>query len=149
MGFISDKGAYIHDGWNKLDFLIVMVSFFDMQSIFQQLIYFEEAGSSLAFFKVLRMLRTLRPLRFISHNVHLKLIVNSLLDSIGPIVNVFLIVLLILFMFSIAGINLFYTNYDTCYAVGNYNLAIPGFSDLEAIYGIYNDSVAREKLVRT
>ena len=33
LGFIEDKGSYLRDGWNKLDFIIVLVSLFDTQAL--------------------------------------------------------------------------------------------------------------------
>lgn len=57
-GFVLEPCAYLRDGWNVLDFIIVVVSFID--------IYI--SGIDLSFVKILRLLRTLRPLRFISHN---------------------------------------------------------------------------------
>jgi len=120
------------DNWNKLDFLIVLVSIVDMQSIianFQGI----TGGAEISFLKVLRLLRTLRPLRFISHNVQLKLIVRSLLDSIEPILNVLLIVIIIFIMYGIAGITLFSSGYHTCYqssVMYGYPLAFSNFSGL-------------------
>ena len=57
--------------------------------------------------KILRLLRTLRPLRVISHNVAMKLIVNSLLASMGAIVNVMIVVLAVWLMFGIFAVNVF------------------------------------------
>ncbi len=53
-----DNGSYLTDSWSQLDFFIVVTSFIDM--VF--------SGVNLPFIKILRLLRTLRPLRFISHN---------------------------------------------------------------------------------
>ena len=58
LGWYMDNGSYLTDSWSQLDFFIVLTSFIDM--IF--------SGVNLPFIKILRLLRTLRPLRFISHN---------------------------------------------------------------------------------
>lgn len=119
LGFVMDEGSYLRDNWNKIDLIIVAVSMFDIQSLVEK--YIKKAnsgGSSLNFLKVLRLLRTLRPLRFISHNVQLRLIITSLFDSILPITNALFIVLVVFFMFSIVGINLFYNLYHNCYIKG-------------------------------
>ena len=115
LGFIIDKGSYLRDSWNKLDFLIVLVSLFDFQSLIQK--YFTDTAynNDIGFLKVLRMLRILRPLRFISHNVQLKLLINSILDSIKSIINVLIIVIVVFLMISIVGINLFSSLFFTCY----------------------------------
>jgi len=143
-GFIVEEGTYLRDNWNKLDFLIVVVSMVDMKSIIDN---FEGVAVStgVPFFRVLRLLRTLRPLRFISHNVQLKLIVRSLLDSILPILNVLFIVLVIFLMYGIAGITVFYSSYHTCYQTSEiygYPLAFENFADLlhNAGYSGVNDA---------
>jgi len=114
LGFVLDEGSYLKDNWNRIDFVIVMVSLIDLQNLISKYTG-SVSSSSLNFLKVLRLLRTLRPLRFISHNVQLKIIITALLDSIGPIANVLIIVLIILLVFSIVGMTLFYELYHSCY----------------------------------
>jgi hypothetical protein len=77
-----------------MDFFIVTSSIFDM------------ALSDLDFdaIKILRMLRALRPLRFITHNVAMKLIVKALIESMG---GIFLI-------FAIMGVNFFAGKFFYC-----------------------------------
>ena len=59
LGFIMDEGSYLRESWNQLDFFIVFTSLLD--NLF--------GSSDIAAFKILRMLRILRPLRVVSHNV--------------------------------------------------------------------------------
>ena len=115
LGFVMDEGSYLRDNWNKIDLIIVLFSFFDFQGLFQKYLTSSQGGNSLQWLKVLRLLRTLRPLRFISHNGQLKLIISSLFESILPICNALFIVLVVFFMFSIVGISLFYSSYHNCY----------------------------------
>ena len=134
-GFIMHEGTYLRDNWNKLDFLIVIISMVDLDSIIKNFLDVSK-GTDISFLKVLRLMRTLRPLRFISHNVQLKIIVRSLLDSIEPIVNVLLIILIVYFMYGIGGITLFNASYHTCYKYSDlygYPLAFSNFAEL-----IYN-----------
>jgi hypothetical protein len=68
--------------------------------------------------KVFRLLRTLRPLRVISHNVGLKMIVIALLESVGGILNVMVVVMMVWLIFAILGVNnfggkFFYCDLDT------------------------------------
>ena len=118
LGFILGHGTYLKDNWNRIDFIIVCVSIIDFQSLLSKYTTGKLSNSSLNFLKVLRLLRTLRPLRFISHNVQLKIIITSLFDSIIPISNVLIIVVVVLIVFSIVGMNLFYDMYHTCYTIG-------------------------------
>jgi len=67
--------------------------------------------------KIMRLLRTLRPLRFISHNINLKIIVTALLESISAIINVLVVLLLIWLMFAILAINLMKDRFGYCEVV--------------------------------
>jgi len=55
-------------------------------------------GQNLGFIKIVRMLRILRPLRFISNNPSLKILVNCLMESVGGLMNVIVVILLIWFI---------------------------------------------------
>ena len=96
-GFFMEDDTYLRDWWNILDGFIVSSSIIDMS--------FENVD--LAAVKILRLLRTLRPLRFVSHNINMKIVVNALLQSIGSIFNVMIVVCLVWLMFAILGTALF------------------------------------------
>lgn len=68
----------------------------------------------LPFIKILRLLRTLRPLRFISHNVAMKMIITALFESIGHIFNVMIVVMVVWLMFAILGVNFFSGKFFYC-----------------------------------
>jgi len=75
------------------------------------------SGFDIPAIKIFRLLRTLRPLRVISHNVALKMIVIALLGSVGGIFNVIIVVLVVWLIFAIMGVNFysgkfFYCNID-------------------------------------
>lgn len=110
MGLLIDKNSYLSDGWNKLDFVIVVASVNEMIL----------SGNDIAVLKILRMLRILRPLRFISHNKNLKIIVNSLIGSMTGIMNVGIVIFLIFIMYSILGVFIIGNKMNYCYA-GLYN----------------------------
>ena len=141
LGFALDEGSYLSDNWNKLDIVIVISSFFEYQNIFSKYVFGNDGGSSSQFLKVIRILRTLRPLRLISHNTKLKVILTSLFDSILPICNALFIVIVIYYIFSIVGISIFYENFHTCYILKNgmFDLAIDSFEDNLVEYKIRND----------
>jgi hypothetical protein len=84
----------------------------------------------------------LRPLRFISHNLQLKLIITSLFESILPIVTALCIVIIFFYIFSIIGISIFYSSFHNCYALksdGTFTLATDGFEDKLVDYEVSND----------
>lgn len=70
------------------------------------------------------MMRTLRPLRFISHNVNMKIVVTALLSSGGAITNVFIVVFLIYLMFAILGMSLMQGKLGYCDINDYYGLNI-------------------------
>ena len=145
MGFVMDEGSYLTDNWNKIDIIIVICSVFDFQNLFTKYFTSGKGNSSMQFLKVIRLLRTLRPLRFISHNVQLKLIITSLFDSILTIVNALFIVIVVYYMFSIVGISLFYSNMHNCYILNNegyFSLAIESFKDILLDYDISDNMVS-------
>ena len=104
LGFAMDENSYLRDSWNRLDFFIVVTSIIDMML----------TNTDIPALKVLRMLRMIRPLRVISHNPQLKMIVAALFESVGSIVNVSFIVMIIWLMFAIYGMNTFMGMFFYC-----------------------------------
>ncbi|CAD7948881.1 unnamed protein product, partial [Amoebophrya sp. A25] len=68
---------YLGDPWNILDFIVVCVAWIELLQVV-------DGGS---FLKVLRLFRTLRPLRMISRNPNLKLVVTTLFKSFPQLVT--------------------------------------------------------------
>lgn len=97
MGLIMDSGSYLRESWNRLDFFIVITSIIDMSL----------TGADLGIIKIFRMLRVLRPLRFINHNVNLKMVVVALLDSMSSIFNVVIVIAVVYLIFAILGVSFF------------------------------------------
>ena len=81
-GFAFTKGAYLSSSWNQLDFFIVIVSFVTLLS---------DIYPSLHTLSNMRILRVLRPLRLVSRNPGMKLIISSLLKALPAIVNVLVV----------------------------------------------------------
>lgn len=97
-GFIINGSySYIRNGWNILDFGIVIIS----------LISLGIRGGSLNKLKALRTIRVLRPLRLISRNQNLKLVINSLIRSVPSIGNVILVSLFFFVLIGIIGVTYF------------------------------------------
>lgn len=104
MGFVMDKGSYLRDGWNKLDFFIVIFSVIE-ESI---------SGFNMPVIRVLRLLRTLRPLRFINRNVSMKLVIKAMIQSLAALLNVGVVLILVWLMFAILGVSLFGGKFYSC-----------------------------------
>ncbi|KAE9315095.1 hypothetical protein PR003_g19081 [Phytophthora rubi] len=94
LGLVLHKRAYLRNGWNVLDCVIVVTS----------LLMLAESSSSRHSLKSLRSLRTFRafrPLRVISRRPGLKLVVNALIEAIPAVLNVLIICALFYLVFSI------------------------------------------------
>lgn len=94
----------MRESWNILDFFIVIASFVDVSV----------SSINLSFVKILRLLRTLRPLRFITHNKSMKILVSALLQSINGIFNVGIVIILSWLMFAILGVSLMKNKLHYC-----------------------------------
>merc|ERR1719316_2236029 len=109
-GLIFGPEAYLRNSWNNLDCLIVLVSVTDLLS---EVLPFGSADS-MSQMKTLRILRALRPLRLISRNENLKLVVNTLFKSIPELCNLLVVTVLFLLIFGLMGVNFFKGSLYTC-----------------------------------
>ncbi len=96
MGFILNKGAYLRDPWNVLDFTIVSTG---LLSLFM-------SGSKLNL-SGMRSFRVLRPLKTITNIEGLKKLVVALLSSVSKLRDSFIVLYFFYLIFSIAGLQLF------------------------------------------
>ena len=108
MGFIRGKHAYLKDNYNKLDFLIVLLS------VISWVLEQSDTGIDISYLKAFRALRALRPLKLVSKNEGMKLIVNSILASIPNLINVFLISILFFFVFGVLGLSMLMGRVSYC-----------------------------------
>lgn len=93
MGFVTEENTYLRDGWNILDFLVVITSILSL------------IGS--VNLSAVRTVRVLRPLRSINVIPGLRLLVGSLLDSLPDLGNVVVFLIFIIALFGILGLQIF------------------------------------------
>lgn len=93
MGVVFTRNAYLHDGWNVLDFVAVVSSVVNLAL----------PNVDLGFVRVVRALRILRPLRLISRSEGLRTVVDSLLRALPGVANVLLVLSFIFLVFGILG----------------------------------------------
>jgi hypothetical protein len=93
-GFVVHHRAYLRDGWNWIDFIVVIVGLI-------------EQIPGLPSFRGLRTLRVLRPLRSINSIPSMKNQVKALIKSLGQLVNVLLFLLFLFVIFGILGMQVF------------------------------------------
>ena len=108
-GFIGGATAYLKEGWNVLDFVIVTSSIIALLAAAMP-----RPTDGLGFLASLKVLRVLRPLRLVSRNKGMKLIVRSLFEALPDVSNVFGVVLTFQIVFAILGLQLFMGDLRTC-----------------------------------
>nr|XP_012136471.1 PREDICTED: muscle calcium channel subunit alpha-1 isoform X5 [Megachile rotundata] len=98
-GFVAHPGAYLRNGWNMLDFSIVVIG---MVSTVLSILMKE--GFDV---KALRAFRVLRPLRLVSGVPSLQVVLNSILRAMIPLLHIALLVLFVIIIYAIIGLELF------------------------------------------
>jgi hypothetical protein len=100
MGLYAHEGAYLRSQWNVLDCFVVFVGILSLA-----------LDGRIQF---LRSLRALRPLRLVSRNPAMRIVVNSLVRAIPSMFNVVLVCFLFWLIFGILGVQLFAGKFYSC-----------------------------------
>lgn len=98
-GFLLHPGAFLRNGWNLLDFTIVVIGM-----ISTALSNLMKEGFDV---KALRAFRVLRPLRLVSGVPSLQVVLNSILRAMVPLLHIALLVLFVIIIYAIIGLELF------------------------------------------
>lgn len=96
LGFIFNRGAYLREAWNVLDFAIVVTAYLPYV-----------VSSKSVDLRAFRALRVLRPLKTLSNVEALRIIVVTLLAAIKPLIETLFILFFFFLIFAIAGLQLF------------------------------------------
>eukprot|EP00037_Helgoeca_nana_P027704 m.318938 g.318938 ORF g.318938 m.318938 type:complete len:1628 (+) comp27580_c0_seq1:447-5330(+) len=100
--------SYLRDGWNVLDFSIVMIG----------VLSWSLDNSSFAGARVLRAFRVFRPLRLVANVDSLKIEIEALTRSIPQMFNVALLFLFFLILYAIIGVEMYrHPMSNTCFDV--------------------------------
>ncbi|XP_060047463.1 voltage-dependent L-type calcium channel subunit alpha-1C isoform X8 [Erinaceus europaeus] len=119
-GLLFHPNAYLRNGWNLLDFIIVVVGLFS--AILEQATKADGAnalgGKGAGFdVKALRAFRVLRPLRLVSGVPSLQVVLNSIIKAMVPLLHIALLVLFVIIIYAIIGLELFMGKmHKTCYS---------------------------------
>uniref|UniRef100_A0AAQ5XP84 Voltage-dependent L-type calcium channel subunit alpha n=1 Tax=Amphiprion ocellaris TaxID=80972 RepID=A0AAQ5XP84_AMPOC len=130
-GLVMHQNAYVRNGWNMLDFVIVVIGLF---SVVLELLTKDEkdedgegatahaamhghGGKPGGFdVKALRAFRVLRPLRLVSGVPSLQVVLNSIIKAMVPLLHIALLVLFVIIIYAIIGLELFIGKmHATCY----------------------------------
>ncbi|XP_043070635.1 voltage-dependent calcium channel type D subunit alpha-1 isoform X2 [Drosophila grimshawi] len=98
-GFVLHNGAYLRNGWNLLDFTIVVIG-----AISTALSHLMKDAFDV---KALRAFRVLRPLRLVSGVPSLQVVLNSILKAMVPLFHIALLVIFVIIIYAIIGLELF------------------------------------------
>ncbi|KAF7258662.1 hypothetical protein EG68_04262 [Paragonimus skrjabini miyazakii] len=105
------SGAYLRNGWNILDFTIVVLGL--LQPLIQEMV--EESGVDV---KALRAFRVLRPLRLVSGLPSLQVVLNAIMRAMVPLLHIALLVIFVIIIYAIIGLELFSGKlHATCYDI--------------------------------
>ncbi|XP_053291132.1 calcium channel, voltage-dependent, L type, alpha 1D subunit, a [Pleuronectes platessa] len=133
-GLVMHQNAYVRNGWNMLDFVIVVIGLF---SVVLELLTKEDKpeGDGLELHpsmhghggkpggfdvKALRAFRVLRPLRLVSGVPSLQVVLNSIIKAMVPLLHIALLVLFVIIIYAIIGLELFIGKmHATCYMPGS------------------------------
>ncbi|KAF4072330.1 hypothetical protein AMELA_G00261950 [Ameiurus melas] len=103
-GAFLHKGSFCRNAFNILDLIVVVVSLMSMGM----------ESSAISVVKILRVLRVLRPLRAMNRAKGLKHVVQCVFVAIKTIGNIILVTMLLNFMFSCIGVQLFKGKFYYC-----------------------------------
>ena len=103
---VALQSKYFYDSWNRFDFLVVLVSdiSFLLEVVFTSGIANETMLNVMRVFKAMRIMRMFSLMR---RNKQMKVLVDSLVTILPSIVNVVSLIMLMFFVFTVIGMNVF------------------------------------------
>lgn len=124
-GLLMDKGSYLRDYKSVLDFLTIGLSFFGL---------FGPRYNSL---KAVLLIRLWRPFSIIYKRKYIKDLINALISSLYQIINVFIVVFTVWFVFSLIGIQLFRNRFGFCENRVNYHVSFEECQNTKKKWSIF------------
>uniref|UniRef100_A0A665WSY3 Calcium channel, voltage-dependent, R type, alpha 1E subunit b n=1 Tax=Echeneis naucrates TaxID=173247 RepID=A0A665WSY3_ECHNA len=108
LGFVFHKGSYLRNGWNVMDFIVVLSGIL------------ATAGAHMNIpvdLRTLRAVRVLRPLKLVSGIPSLQIVLKSIMKAMIPLLQIGLLLFFAILMFAIIGLE-FYSGklHHTCLA---------------------------------
>uniref|UniRef100_A0A8C9TSG1 Calcium voltage-gated channel subunit alpha1 E n=1 Tax=Scleropages formosus TaxID=113540 RepID=A0A8C9TSG1_SCLFO len=117
LGFVFHKGSYLRNGWNVMDFIVVVSGILATASY--------ELNISLDL-RTLRAVRVLRPLKLVSGIPSLQIVLKSIMKAMVPLLQIGLLLFFAILMFAIIGLE-FYSGklHLTCAVLNNTEYKFP------------------------
>lgn len=139
-GLIAAPTAYLRQGWNQLDVIVIFTSLIDLLLTGSGLDSLRALRAlralrplrALRAMRAIRAMRALRPLRLVNRSAGLKVVINTLFSSIPDVTNVFILCFIFYFIFAIIGVNYFKGGMRACqgYQFDNTISAEPLYLDM-------------------
>ncbi|CAJ1052910.1 voltage-dependent P/Q-type calcium channel subunit alpha-1A isoform X1 [Xyrichtys novacula] len=103
LGFALHKGSYLRNGWNVMDFVVVLTGILS------------KVGSQLDL-RTLRAVRVLRPLKLVSGIPSLQVVLKSIMKAMIPLLQIGLLLFVAILMFAIIGLEFYMGEFHkTCF----------------------------------
>ncbi|CAD7941829.1 unnamed protein product, partial [Amoebophrya sp. A25] len=104
--YVNDQRIpFFRNGWNWLDLVVVLVGWITELA---------PQASAVGGLRTLRVFRALRPLRLVSRNPSLKLVVNTLLHSLPELGNLIIVGSIVFLVFALWGLTYFKGKFYSC-----------------------------------
>ncbi|XP_048022437.1 voltage-dependent N-type calcium channel subunit alpha-1B isoform X9 [Megalobrama amblycephala] len=105
LGFVFHKGSYLRNGWNVMDFVVVLTGILTT------------VGSQFDL-RTLRAVRVLRPLKLVSGIPSLQVVLKSIMKAMVPLLQIGLLLFFAIVMFAIIGVEFYMGKFHlTCFSV--------------------------------
>uniref|UniRef100_A0AAY4F022 Voltage-dependent P/Q-type calcium channel subunit alpha-1A n=1 Tax=Denticeps clupeoides TaxID=299321 RepID=A0AAY4F022_9TELE len=103
LGFAFHKGSYLRNGWNVMDFVVVLTGILS------------SVGSDFDL-RTLRAVRVLRPLKLVSGIPSLQVVLKSIMKAMIPLLQIGLLLFVAILMFAIIGLEFYMGKFHkTCF----------------------------------
>ncbi|KAM6902920.1 putative voltage-dependent N-type calcium channel subunit alpha-1B [Xenentodon cancila] len=103
LGFAFHKGSYLRNGWNVMDFVVVLTGIL------------ATVGSDFDL-RTLRAVRVLRPLKLVSGIPSLQVVLKSIMKAMVPLLQIGLLLFFAIVMFAIIGVEFYMGKFHyTCF----------------------------------
>uniref|UniRef100_A0AAR2J7C9 Voltage-dependent L-type calcium channel subunit alpha n=1 Tax=Pygocentrus nattereri TaxID=42514 RepID=A0AAR2J7C9_PYGNA len=129
-GLVMHPSSYIRNGWNLLDFVIVIVGLFSV--VLETVTHKPGEAHHMPGkpggldVKALRAFRVLRPLRLVSGVPSKCIVLNSIMKAMVPLLHISLLVLFVIIIYAIIGLELFLGRmHKTCFFKGTDDEPVP------------------------
>nr|XP_061836742.1 voltage-dependent N-type calcium channel subunit alpha-1B isoform X2 [Nerophis lumbriciformis] len=100
LGFAFHKGSYLRNGWNVMDFVVVLTGIL------------ATVGSDFDL-RTLRAVRVLRPLKLVSGIPSLQVVLKSIMKAMVPLLQIGLLLFFAIVMFAIIGVEFYMGKFHT------------------------------------